>query len=87
MSIANLRNYVGGDWIQPGTQDHLDVENSATGQTICRVPLSHLLSKSTRLSRRPRRLFPDGVPRRFHSAESCSSNWSSGFASMRKSWP
>ncbi len=40
MSIANLKTYVGGDRIQPGTRDHLDVENSTLSQTICWVLLS-----------------------------------------------
>src|SRR2546427_5204304 len=40
MAILNLRNYVGGEWLEPTGNDWLDVENPATGGIIAQVPLS-----------------------------------------------
>jgi len=35
-----LRNYVGGEWIEPAGGEELDVRNPATDQILARVPLS-----------------------------------------------
>jgi malonate-semialdehyde dehydrogenase (acetylating)/methylmalonate-semialdehyde dehydrogenase len=35
-----LKNYVAGQWIDPASNGHLDVENPATRERITRVPLS-----------------------------------------------
>lgn len=40
MAIRKLRNYVNGEWLEPGRCDWLDVENPSTGETIAQVPLS-----------------------------------------------
>ena len=40
MAILKLRNYVGGEWLEPTGNDWLDVENPATGGIIAQVPLS-----------------------------------------------
>ena len=34
MSIRQLRNYVDGDWVEPGRHDWLDVENPTLGQKM-----------------------------------------------------
>jgi malonate-semialdehyde dehydrogenase (acetylating)/methylmalonate-semialdehyde dehydrogenase len=36
-----LRNYVGGEWIESGAAEWLDVHNPATGEVIARTPLSN----------------------------------------------
>ena len=38
--IKTVRNYIGGDWLDPEKPDYLDVENPSTGAAIGRVPLS-----------------------------------------------
>ncbi|GAG45434.1 unnamed protein product, partial [marine sediment metagenome] len=40
MPIRELKNYVGGQWIEPENHGSLDVENPNTGKLIARVPLS-----------------------------------------------
>ena len=40
MPAEPLKNYVGGEWIDPENRGSLDVENPTTGQIIARVPLS-----------------------------------------------
>ena len=37
---GTLRNYVGGEWVEPETERYLDVEDPATGETIASVPCS-----------------------------------------------
>src|SRR5437773_8916245 len=38
--MKTLRNYIGGEWIAPGSVDYLDLTNSATGEALGKVPLS-----------------------------------------------
>ena len=40
MTTRKLRNFIGGEWVEPKGGDWLDVENPSTGETIARVPLS-----------------------------------------------
>src|SRR5215467_14500252 len=40
MSVRALRNYIGGEWMEPAGAGGLDVENPSTGEMIARVPLS-----------------------------------------------
>ena len=40
MAPRRLKNYVGGQWIEPETTGYLDVENPATGAIIAETPLS-----------------------------------------------
>src|SRR5262245_66283435 len=37
--MKSLRNFIGGDWVAPGTADYLDLTNPATGEQLGRVPL------------------------------------------------
>jgi malonate-semialdehyde dehydrogenase (acetylating)/methylmalonate-semialdehyde dehydrogenase len=39
-SAPKLRNYVGGQWVTPQTDNYLDVTNPANGEVIAEVPLS-----------------------------------------------
>src|SRR5882762_4616410 len=38
--MKTLRNYIGGEWIAPGSVDYLDLTNPATGEALGKVPLS-----------------------------------------------
>ena len=38
--MTTLRNYIGGEWIAPGSVDYLDLTNPATAETLGKVPLS-----------------------------------------------
>src|SRR5437773_4426111 len=38
--MKTLRNYIGGEWIAPGSVDYLELTNPATGETLGKVPLS-----------------------------------------------
>ncbi len=38
--MDTLKNWVGGEWVEPAMDGTLDVENPSTGETICTVPLS-----------------------------------------------
>src|SRR6266576_3582510 len=38
--MKTLRNYIGGEWIAPGSVDYLDLTNPATGEQLGKVPLS-----------------------------------------------
>src|SRR5712664_600836 len=38
--MKTLRNYIGGEWIAPGSVDYLDITNPATAETLGKVPLS-----------------------------------------------
>ncbi len=40
MAIRKMRNYINGEWREPGGCEWLDVENPSTGEIIARVPLS-----------------------------------------------
>jgi malonate-semialdehyde dehydrogenase (acetylating)/methylmalonate-semialdehyde dehydrogenase len=40
MAARKLRNYVGGEWVEPAGTRWLEVENPSTGETIARMPLS-----------------------------------------------
>ena len=40
MPPDRLKNYIGGNWIEPDSNGYLDVENPTTGELIARVPLS-----------------------------------------------
>src|SRR6516162_7723385 len=40
MSTEQLRNFVGGDWIQPLATESLPVMNPATGEAMAHAPLS-----------------------------------------------
>jgi malonate-semialdehyde dehydrogenase (acetylating) / methylmalonate-semialdehyde dehydrogenase len=40
MPIRALRNYIGGEWVEPAGAGGLDIENPSTGEVIARVPLS-----------------------------------------------
>jgi malonate-semialdehyde dehydrogenase (acetylating)/methylmalonate-semialdehyde dehydrogenase len=37
--MRKLKNYVKGSWIEPETEEYLDVENPSTGETVSLVPL------------------------------------------------
>ncbi len=39
-SYGRLRNYIGGQWVEPSTGNYMDVDNPATAQVIAQVPLS-----------------------------------------------
>jgi malonate-semialdehyde dehydrogenase (acetylating) / methylmalonate-semialdehyde dehydrogenase len=39
-SVLQLRNYIGGEWVEPDSAEFLAVSDPASGQTIARVPLS-----------------------------------------------
>src|SRR6267142_434214 len=38
--MQTLRNYIGGEWIAPGSVDYLDITNPATAEPLGKVPLS-----------------------------------------------
>jgi malonate-semialdehyde dehydrogenase (acetylating)/methylmalonate-semialdehyde dehydrogenase len=38
--MTTLRNYIGGEWVQPQSADMLEITNPATGESLGRVPLS-----------------------------------------------
>src|SRR5216117_2243940 len=38
--MKTLRNYIGGEWIAPGSADYLDLTNPATAEALGKVPLS-----------------------------------------------
>jgi malonate-semialdehyde dehydrogenase (acetylating)/methylmalonate-semialdehyde dehydrogenase len=38
--MTTLRNYIGGEWVQPQSADTLEITNPATGESLGRVPLS-----------------------------------------------
>jgi len=38
--MKTLRNYIGGEWIAPGSVDYLDLTNPATAEPLGKVPLS-----------------------------------------------
>ena len=38
--VRTLRNYVGGQFVEADTSEHLDVTEPATGALLARVPLS-----------------------------------------------
>src|SRR5258705_8361078 len=38
--MKTLRNYIGGEWIAPGSVDYLDLTTPATGEALGKVPLS-----------------------------------------------
>ena len=40
MTVAKLRNYVGGKWLDPENHGFLDVEQPSTAEVIAQVPLS-----------------------------------------------
>ena len=40
MVARKIRNYVGGQWVEPDNAGYLDVTNPSTGQTLAQVPLS-----------------------------------------------
>lgn len=40
MSIPELKNYIGGEWVASGSDEHLQVRNPATDEVIAHVPLS-----------------------------------------------
>ena len=40
MPVEKLKNYVGGQWVEPEANGTLDVENPTTGETLAQVPLS-----------------------------------------------
>ncbi|OHB80113.1 MAG: hypothetical protein A2V98_06100, partial [Planctomycetes bacterium RBG_16_64_12] len=58
MPVKELRNYVGGEWIEPECAGYLDVENPTTGETIGRVPLSKP-SETDRAVAAARAAFPE----------------------------
>ncbi len=39
-SVRNLKNYIGGEWMESATDRYDDVPNPATGEVLARVPLS-----------------------------------------------
>ena len=38
--MKRLKNYVNGEWVEPGGVSYLDVENPSSGAVIAEVPLS-----------------------------------------------
>jgi len=38
--MKTLRNYIGGEWIAPGSVEYLELTNPATGESLGKVPLS-----------------------------------------------
>src|SRR5919109_5163165 len=38
--MTTLRNFIGGEWIDAGAADYLDLTNPATGEPLGTVPLS-----------------------------------------------
>src|SRR5689334_6256180 len=38
--VKVLRNYVGGAWVDAGSEERFDVQSPATGEILARVPLS-----------------------------------------------
>src|SRR5437879_7169027 len=38
--MKTLRNYIGGEWIAPGSVEYLDLTNPATTESLGKVPLS-----------------------------------------------
>lgn len=40
VAVKTLRNYVGGQWVEPETTEYLDVTNPASGELMAQVPLS-----------------------------------------------
>ncbi len=40
MAVRRLRNYVNGEWREPGRCDYIGVENPSTGDILAEVPLS-----------------------------------------------
>jgi malonate-semialdehyde dehydrogenase (acetylating)/methylmalonate-semialdehyde dehydrogenase len=40
VETRTIRNYVGGSWVEPDTDERLDVTNPATGEVLAQVPMS-----------------------------------------------
>lgn len=37
--MMKVKNYINGEWVEPGVQDHLEILNPATGEPLARTPL------------------------------------------------